>query len=85
MPDQKINEKVPKEQLNIQDRQMDNLSAFYVDLDPFEVKMRQIITRPRPRPKRRRGEGQRKTKRLGKIGSVYLDVRTEARQILFHR
>ena len=77
MPDQKINEKVPKEQLNFQDRQMDNLSAFYVDLDPFEVKMRQIITRPRP--KRRRGEGQRKTKRLGKIGSVSLDVHTEAR------
>ena len=53
-----------------------NLSAFDGDLGPVEVKMRQII-QEQDEKKEEKDKVKARQKRLGEIGSVSLDVRTE--------
>ena len=53
-----------------------NLSAFDGDLGPVEVKMRQII-QEQDEKKDEKEKVKARQKRLGEIGAVSLDVRTE--------
>jgi len=53
-----------------------NLSAFDGDLGPVEVKIRQII-QEQDEKKEEKEKVKARQKRLGKIGSVSLNVRTE--------
>ena len=78
----RLKEKFAEEQKTIcqtmgwRDYNQGNLSAFDGDLGPVEVKMRQII-QEQDEKKDEKEKVKARQKRLGEIGSVSLDVRTE--------
>ena len=78
----RLKEKFAEEQKKIcqtmgwRDYNQGNLSAFDGDLGPVEVKMRQII-QEQDEKKDEKEKVKARQKRLGEIGAVSLDVRTE--------
>jgi len=78
----RLKEKFAEEQKKIcqtmgwRDYNQGNLSAFDGDLGPVEVKMRQII-QEQDEKKDEKDKVKARQKRLGEIGAVSLDVRTE--------